>query len=483
MKTKIGEKSRKPKVKGLKGFMKAYPGAAILAGLVLVGGIGVTAMGALGGNEDEIVLDNGADSAIVEEVKNNTEENKENQEQQEEVTAKSLDEVVGEIVEAGAESAEFAANEEGMTLSVVLNEEASAEDVEELDSVIKELISDTAFLQVNLFENNEEAVSKSVEVSYMQGEAEEASYISTAAFSSSVSRKGGMLYVPQTAWSGPEAVEVEEESTEGEATTTPTETTTPAEGTTTPNNTTTQTQTQTGTTTETPAQSTTTTTTPETTTPSQPTMTEAEIQASVKGMAAKAKQYKTNINGDIIGWLNIPGTGIDYPVTHTGNNSYYMNHNIYKQSDRNGALLADYECNFNTGLPTNTVIYGHNWNNYLEPLTDNNPKDKMFDEVHKYADATFAKNHPYIYFSTTSKDYKYQVFAAFYTHVNWTDYLYTYPNATRMQNIISTAKNSSLHNFGVNVSTSDKIISLSTCTRMKGNTDQYRFVVMAKLVG
>ena len=107
----------------------------------------------------------------------------------------------------------------------------------------------------------------------------------------------------------------------------------------------------------------------------------------------------------------------------------------------------------------------------------------MFDEVHKYADATFAGNHPYIYFSSTEKNYKYQVFAAFYTHINWTDYLYCYPNATRMKNIISTAKSSSLHDFGVSVSTSDKIISLSTCTRMKGNTNQYRFVVMGKLVG
>ena len=210
---------------------------------------------------------------------------------------------------------------------------------------------------------------------------------------------------------------------------------------------------------------------------------EEEIKASTTNLASKAKQYKTSINSDIIGWLNIPGTGIDYPVTHTNNNTYYMNHNIYKQADRDGALLTDYECNFKNGLPTNTVIYGHNWNNYLAPLADNNPKDKMFDEVHKYADATFAGNHPYIYFSTTEKNYKYQVFAAFYTHVNWTDYLYCYPNATRMQNIISTAKKSSLHDFGVGVSTSDKIISLSTCTRMKGNTNQYRFVVMAKLVG
>ncbi len=485
MKTKIGERTNKPKVRGLKGFLKAYPGAAVLAGLVLVGCLGVGAMTMVGGSEDELVLDN--DNAVIEEIKEN--DGAEVSEEQEEVVAKSMEEAVEEIMAAGANGATFTATDDGMNVDVILNEEMSDEDVEKLDAVIKELISDPAFVQVNLFDNTEDKLIKSYAINYMLGEeSEDAAYTSTVSYSSAPSRKGGMLYVLQKAWAGPEAVKVEEESSDTvvleNQTPATTETTTPA----TPNNTTGTTETQTGTaaqttpvaSTETPATTTTSTTTQ---TQNKITVTEEEIKSSTTNLASKAKQYKSSINSDIIGWLQIPSTGIDYPVTHTGNNSYYMNHNIYKQSDRNGALLADYECNFKQGLPTNTVIYGHNWHNYLAPLADNNPNDIMFDEVHKYADATFAGNHPYIYFSTTEKNYKYQVFAAFYTHVNWTDYLYCYPNATRMKEIISTAKGSSLHNFGVSVSTSDKIISLSTCTRMKGNTDQYRFVVMAKLVG
>ena len=483
MKTKIGEKTNKPKVHGLKGFLKAYPGAAVLAGLVIAGGLGVGAMTMIGG-EDEIVLDN--DKAVVEESAENT-ENKV-PEEKEEVVAKSTEEVVEEIMAAGANNATFSASDDGVKVDIVVSEEMSSEEIETLDAVVKELISDPAFVQVNLFDNTEEKLIKSYEINYMLGEeSEEAAYASTVAYSSGPSRKGGMLYVLQKAWAGPEALKVEEESGDTvvleNQTPASTETTTP-----TTNNTTGTTETQTGSTetpaaTETPATTETPAKTEATTTQNKVTASEEEIKASTTNLASKAKQYKTNINSDIIGWMQIPGTGIDYPVTHTNNNTYYMNHNIYKQSDRNGALLVDYECNFNKGLPTNTVVYGHNWNNYLAPLADNNPNDKMFDEVHKYADATFAGNHPYIYFSSTEKNYKYQVFAAFYTHINWTDYLYCYPNATRMKNIISTAKSSSLHDFGVSVSTSDKIISLSTCTRMKGNTNQYRFVVMGKLVG
>ena len=482
MKTKIGERSRKPKIHGLKGFFKAYPGAAVLAGLIVVGGVGMGAMTMVGANNDEQVLEN--NPPVVEQIEQN---------EKEEVTSKSLDEAVEEIVAAGAKDAAFTATENAVKLDVVVDAQMTDEDVKGLDAVIKELLCDPAFVEVNLFENTEDKLNKSYEINYLLGEdSENAAYTSSASYSSGPSRKGGMLYVLQKAWAGPEAVEVEESGD-----TVVLENQTPAStenATPTTNNTTGTAENQTGTTSTTTAPSTETpaTTTPEatTTTPSTEAAAdkkapskEEEIKASTTNLASKAKQYKTSINSDIIGWLNIPGTGIDYPVTHTNNNTYYMNHNIYKQADRDGALLTDYECNFKNGLPTNTVIYGHNWNNYLAPLADNNPKDKMFDEVHKYADATFAGNHPYIYFSTTEKNYKYQVFAAFYTHVNWTDYLYCYPNATRMQNIISTAKKSSLHDFGVGVSTSDKIISLSTCTRMKGNTNQYRFVVMAKLVG
>ena len=161
-----------------------------------------------------------------------------------------------------------------------------------------------------------------------------------------------------------------------------------------------------------------------------------------------------------------------------------MNKTIYsyKQHDFWGSLVADYECNFSAGLPTNTIIYGNNFTNTLAPYSDNNPNDKMFAEIHKYVDEIFAKDHTYIYFATPEKSYKYQVFAAFYTHQSWTDYIYAYPNANRLSNIINTATEQSLYDFNVDVGTNDKIISLSTGTNGKGNTSDYRFVVMGKLI-
>lgn len=474
MKTKIGEKSRKEKITGVGGWLKAYPGAALLIAAAVIGGVGYGVA----------TMPKAVDTPDVPVMEQPQEETKEPEKPvKEEVVAKTTDEAIEEILSAGAESAEFTAADEGMTLDVVLSAEATEEDVAKVDGAVKALLTDAAFVEVNLFEKTDEKVAKAYTVNYMLGEVEgeeeaKAAYISTANYASNSSRNGGMMYVAKTAWSGPEAVEVEEETEDTPVASTTPGTTTPSAttpSTTTPNNTTGNQQQATTPSTQTPAQ----------TTPAQ------TVETLTGSNSSKAKQLKQKTNKDVCGWLQIPGTGINEPVTHRNDNQYYMTYNIYHQKEviagnqywLKGALIADYESNFNNGLPTNTIIYGHNWNNVVQPLADNNPNDKMFAEVHKYADAGFASSHPYIYFSTTERDYKFQVFAAFYTHQNWTDYIYAYPNAQKFANVIKTAKSKSLHNFGVNVSTSDKIISLSTCTRMMGATAEYRFVVMGKLVG
>ncbi len=104
----------------------------------------------------------------------------------------------------------------------------------------------------------------------------------------------------------------------------------------------------------------------------------------------------------------------------------------------------------------------------------------MFAQLAAFHYLDVAQKTPFIYFSTTSKDYVWQVFAAFYTEATWTDYIYAYPS--NFANVIKEAKARSLHNYNVSVTTSDKILTLSTCTRIYGNHNNQRFVVMAKLV-
>lgn len=202
-------------------------------------------------------------------------------------------------------------------------------------------------------------------------------------------------------------------------------------------------------------------------------------------MATKAAEFKASTNDDTVGWVSLPNTNVDYPVVFKAgveNYAYYESLGYDKQYSKDGVIWADYECTF-PELSQNTVLYGHNWYNIYTPRTLQNAQsnDLMFSLVMSYHYTDFAQQNPFIYFSTTDQDYVFQVFAAFYTDLSFG---YNFANMTQeqAQQVIAEAKAKSRQNYNVSVTSEDKILTLSTCTRMYGNTNNQRFVVMAKMV-
>lgn len=202
-------------------------------------------------------------------------------------------------------------------------------------------------------------------------------------------------------------------------------------------------------------------------------------------MATKAAEFKESTNDDTVGWVSLPNTNVDYPVVFKAgveNYAYYESLGYDKQYSKDGVIWADYECTF-PELSQNTVLYGHNWYNIYTPRTLQNAQsnDLMFSLVMSYHYTDFAQQNPFIYFSTTDQDYVFQVFAAFYTDLSFG---YNFANMTQeqAQQVIAEAKAKSRQNYNVSVTSEDKILTLSTCTRMYGNTNNQRFVVMAKMV-
>ena len=125
------------------------------------------------------------------------------------------------------------------------------------------------------------------------------------------------------------------------------------------------------------------------------------------------------------------------------------------------------------------MLYGHNWTNCWRPVRIGNPGDVMFAQLAAYDNAEFAKANPYIRVATLGGDHLYQVFTVFYTDLSFG---YNYADGAVVNQIISTAKAKSIHDFDVTVGPNDKIITLSTCTRVLGAGDNQRFVVMAKKI-
>ena len=169
--------------------------------------------------------------------------------------------------------------------------------------------------------------------------------------------------------------------------------------------------------------------------------------------------------------LTVQGTSIqDRAVWQAKNNTnYYTNSSVAWAAGT--AHLRSGE------LSQNTVIYGHNWNNCFAPFKKTG---SQFESLMAYTYEDFVKENQYIYLTTNSGVHTFRIFA-----VCFTKDLSFYINCNNVDvtSIASTAKSKSLFDFGVKVSSSDKLITLSTCTRyFSGLGANQRFIIMGKLV-
>jgi len=185
-----------------------------------------------------------------------------------------------------------------------------------------------------------------------------------------------------------------------------------------------------------------------------------------------------DINSETVGWVTIPGTNIDYPVMQAGDNSYYLDKNYDRRYKFSGSIFLDYRNGLGTryDLSQNSVLYGHNMN-----ADDGKISGDMFAQLMAFSSYDFAKETPYIYFSTRQDQMIYQIFAVFYTDINFY-YIDVDPSAASFNAFINEAKSRSLYNYSVPVEMEDRILTLSTCTYHYNTTEEQRFVVMAKLV-
>lgn len=175
-----------------------------------------------------------------------------------------------------------------------------------------------------------------------------------------------------------------------------------------------------------------------------------------------------SINSDIVAWIKVNGTYINYPVVQSSDNEYYLNHDINKYSTNVGWIFGDYRDNFDT-FGRNTIIYGHNLTNKT-----------MFGSLPWVLRSSWYKNEENynIQMATVSSKLVWKVFSV-YKIDPVTDYLRTsFYSTNDYQEWLDLITGRSVYDFGVDVGTDDKILTLSTCD----DTGNYRVVLHAKLV-
>ena len=184
--------------------------------------------------------------------------------------------------------------------------------------------------------------------------------------------------------------------------------------------------------------------------------------------------YYQSINSDTVGWLRVPGTNINHAVVqNTQDVNYYTAKGYDKGYSYYGVIWTNPST---TTSSSNTVLYGHNWTNYSAAPRIGYSGDIMFAQLTGYHYLSMAQSYPYIYYSTPGDQGTYVIFACFYTEP-----AFQYNVAEGDMNyIINEARARSRHTFNVDVNASDKLLTLSTCTRAYGATSNQRFVVMAR---
>lgn len=179
-------------------------------------------------------------------------------------------------------------------------------------------------------------------------------------------------------------------------------------------------------------------------------------------------------NEDLVGWINIPNTLIDYPVVQAEDNDFYLHRDFNKEYLFDGIPFMDFRNILKPDLYDNTLVYGHNMG----------LKGNMFTELMRYQNIDFYKKAPIINFDTLYQENQWKVIAVFDTNTEKQfgpvfEY-YNFVHADSKEEFdwyIEEINRRSFYLTDVDVEYGDKLLTLQTCVNDKYET---KLVVVAR---
>lgn len=190
------------------------------------------------------------------------------------------------------------------------------------------------------------------------------------------------------------------------------------------------------------------------------------------------------INKEIVGWITIPDTVVDYPVLeHKGDdryNQYYINRSYKKDGTEYGSIFIDYRSSDSVNS-RNVIMHGHN-------MRDGSQFHTLMNYSHEgdlKGDLSYYKKHPVIIFNTPDGDAKYKIISVFktstrYEHGEFFNYMQgEFTSDAEFMNFVYNVRARSMFNLPVTCNEDDQIITLSTCCY---EFYQWRCVVVARKV-
>lgn len=176
-----------------------------------------------------------------------------------------------------------------------------------------------------------------------------------------------------------------------------------------------------------------------------------------------------NINNDVVGWIVMEGTQVNYPIVQGKNNSYYLNHSYEKKYSSFGSIFLDYSSSSNFS-DRNSFIYGHHTKN-----------GSMFGELKKYMNYNFYSIHPSFYLYTSDGNYRADIFSAYTADALSDSYNQSFTSLDDYKEYIDLVKSKSRFEVDLDIDyESDRIISLYSCSH-EGRTQYNRYFIHAVL--
>lgn len=179
------------------------------------------------------------------------------------------------------------------------------------------------------------------------------------------------------------------------------------------------------------------------------------------------------INQDIIGWIYMEDTVVNYPLLQGVNNFYYLDKTYYKKYLASGSIYLDCD-NERDFSDAHSIIFGHNMKNHT-----------MFGDLSDFHEESYLKEHPYVDIILTDGTWlRYEIFSMYRAHIDDGTYRAPLNKAENFKPFMELVTEKNMHAASQldlpQVQANDRVLTLSTCT--EDSADLERFVVHAVLI-
>lgn len=169
------------------------------------------------------------------------------------------------------------------------------------------------------------------------------------------------------------------------------------------------------------------------------------------------------INTDVVGWIYLEDTKVNFPVAQGDDNTEYLYWLINGDYNSAGTPFMDYR-NASDFSDRNTIIYGHNMIN-----------GAMFADIHKFTDQAYYEAHPVLYLLTPEGNHRVELFAGYITGLDADAWQREFESDEAFEAWLDNAINRSAFISDVVPTAADKVLTLSTCSSSANKT---RFVLL-----